>query len=345
MAVAAALEYARWAGNHIKGAHDDGGAVPGGFGGMPEVRALLEWQIAPGNRTVQALAMVGSRLGLIYWLDRDWLRSKAKDLFDLEGSIGTPPVTEGWAAWNAFLVWVRPHVDFYRLFRAQFAFAVAQSANVGWADKSREHPMGHLAEHLMVLYARGDLALDDDNALLRRFLVSAHADTRRYAFTFAGRVLSGESDLPQEFVDRLRVLWDEYWAGAGKHDAAEKSDSFSFGMWFGSGRFDPEWALSRLAEFVEVTAVPEPDHEVLKELARLAPAHVGSVLPILDRMVRGDREGWRVQMWLDSARTILEVAMKAGGDTRERAERLIDHLGRRGFTDLGGLLEIGRDST
>jgi hypothetical protein len=200
--------------------------------------------------------------------------------------------------------------------------------------------MAHLAEHLMVLYARGDLALDSHKALLRQFLNSTHPDTRRYAFSFLGHVLINEDGLPQEFVDRLALLWDEYWAGAGKRDAQEKPDASLFGMWFASGRFEPAWALSRLEEYAEVVSVPEPDYQVLEELARIAPTDIATALRILTRMVRSDREGWRVQMWLDSARSILEAAMNSGGDVREKAERLIDHLGRRGYTSMGDLLVI-----
>lgn len=91
---------------------------------------------------------------------------------------------------------------------------------------------------------------------------------------------------------------------------------------------------------MEVAPVPEPDHEVLGELARIAATDIERTIRILDRIVRADREGWRVQRWLDSARSILEIAMRAGGDGREKAERLIDYLGRRRFSDLAGLLEI-----
>ena len=141
-------------------------------------------------------------------------------------------------------------------------------------------------------------------------------------------------DLINRNVDLFRIIL----ADVNQHGL--KPDAMVFDMWFASGRFTPDWALSRLEEYLEVAPSPEPDHLVLKELSRLAPTHVNRVLRTLDRIVRADREGWRVQMWMDSARTILEVAMRAGGDTRESAERLIDHLGRRGFSDLAALLKI-----
>lgn len=342
-AIEAALEYARWVANHTKEKDGDDDVIPGGFNSMPEVRDLLEWHSAPGNRTVHALAMIGSRLGLLYWIDREWLADNSSRLFDLESIERSPRASEGWAAWNAFLVWVRPHAEFYRLFKREFEFAVAQSAEVAGEAQSHERPMDHLAEHLMVLYGRGQL--DDERAtvLLRRFLESAHPDTRRHAFEFVGRVFESKEELPQDFVDRYRGLWDEYWAGAGKSDAEGKPDAWLFGMWFASGRFAPEWTLPRLEDYMTVAPVPEPDHLVLQTLVKLAPTNVESALRVLDTMIRADREGWRTRMWLDSARAILELGMKAGGETRQRTEQLIDHLGRRGFADLGELLRVASD--
>lgn len=340
-ALEAVLEYARWIANHIKRKEGDTEIVPGGFTAMPEVRGILEWQLAPGNRSVEALAIIGSRLGFIYWLDRDWLVTNTQRLFDLEGIERSPRATEGWAAWNAFLVWVRPHIEFYRLFTSQYAYAVTQSSGVGPVERSRERPMDHLGEHLMVLYGRGQLGLEDDGALLRRFIASTQPDTRRHAFEFVGHVLQGEKDLPQEFVDRYGVLWEEYWNGPGRADAQQKPDSLLFGMWFASGRFPPGWAVSRLEEFVEVAPMPAPDNEVLEELARLAPVAIERVVRILDRMVRADQEGWHIQMWFDTVQTILDAGIKAGGDAREKAEEIIDHLGRRGYARLEELLERG----
>ena len=338
-AVEAALEYARWVASHIKESVGQDEVVPKGFESMPEVRKLLEWQMAPANRTAEANALIGSRIGLIYWIDKDWLAANAAELFHLEGIEETPPVPQGWAAWNAFLVWGRPHLEFYRLFERQYAYAVKQAALVKSGGESREQPMNRLGEHLMVLYGRGELPLDKDDGLLNRFLSEASPEYRRRAIGFVGQVLGFEKDLPEGFVDRYQALWESYWAGTGEADARDDPNAMSFGLWFSSGRFSPDWALVRLHEFVEIVPVPQPDGEVVEHLATVASADIVVALDILERMVHGDREGWRVQGWIDSARTVLEAGMKAGGDAQRNAEQLIDYLGRRGYTALGELLK------
>jgi hypothetical protein len=337
-ALEAALEYGRWVASSVKKSDQGREVVPGGFEAMPEVRDLLDWQITSPNRTFESLAIIGLHIGLIYWIDKDWLSLNADRLFWLEGVAESPPAAEGWAAWNAFLVWVRPHFEYYVAFRKQFAYAVAQSSKVAPVGRSREQAVNHLGEHLMMLYGRGQLGLDDDDGLLRRFIREANSDVRRHAIDFVGQTLSGTADVPSDVLDRLKTLWEWYWAVKGKEDAAEKPEGGLFGMWFYSGRFPEQWSLEQLEAVVDVTKTPEPDHAIAEQLARVAPTDPARAVRILDRIIRGDREGWRIHGWLKPARHILETGMKAGGEPRAQSERIIDYLGRRGHASFGELL-------
>jgi hypothetical protein len=85
--------------------------------------------------------------------------------------------------------------------------------------------------------------------------------------------------------------------------------------------------------------LPSPIHEVAEKLADIASTDPTKSVRILDRMIRGDREGWHVHGWLDSAKKTLETAMAADGEARSIAESLIDHLGRRGYIQFGELLK------
>jgi hypothetical protein len=239
--------------------------------------------MAPDHRSFEALAVIGSRLNLIYWIDKHWLVANAGRLFSLEGIAESPPMAQGWAAWNAFLVWVRPHIEFYKLFREQFAYAVEQSARVTLTEHTYEQPMYRLGEHLMILYGRGQLGLDDDGGLLRRFLSDSHPDVRRHAVGFVGRSLEGDEELPEEVIRRFQELWSIYWDSIGKQDAQEKPDAWLFGPWFSSGRFPAPWALEQLESFLEVTPTPEPEHAIAEQLAKIAQADIERAVRILFR--------------------------------------------------------------
>ncbi|MCX5645819.1 MAG: hypothetical protein NTZ17_14250 [Phycisphaerae bacterium] len=337
-AVGAALEYARWVANRIKQSDGKQDVVPGGFKVVPEVRDMLEWQIAKENRSFEVMSVIGSQIALIYWIDKQWLTENTARLFDLEAIEQTPSAAHGWAAWNAFLVWTRPHIEFYRIFKPQFAYAVQQAAKVELTECGDGRPMHHLGKHLVILYGRGQLGLDDDEGLLRRFLLYSNADVRRHAIFFVGQTLEGDKGVPPQVIERFMTLWDLYWAGPGKSDAKDKPHSVLFGMWFSCGRFPEQWALDRLESFVEVAPTPEPDGSIAAKLAESAHVDIVKSVRILDRIMRGDREGWRIERWLESTIEILRLAMGNPGEAREQAVALVNYLGRRGYTQLGQLL-------
>ncbi len=336
-AVEVALEYTRWVGNHVKEMRGDREVIAGGFDVMPEVRRMLEWQIAHQNRSFTGLAAIGSKLGLICWVDKEWLRTSAGEIFSLHDIEENKAGAHGWAAWNAFLVWVHPHHEFYQVFESQFAYAVEQSASIESTERSSERPMHHLGEHLMVLYGRGHLSLDE-GGLLRRFLEIANADVRRHAISFVGQSLDGAATVPSAIVLRFEKLWDFYWANQGKEDTEKCPGPWLFGTWFSSGKFTAEWALDRLLQFVEVSATPQPDHVIADKLAELADVDLAKSTQILDKMIRGDKEGWRIHSWESGAMRILALALGAQGETQRIAAKLINYLGRRGYGQFGQLL-------
>ena len=334
-AVEAGLEFARWVALHLTG---DGGThdeVSGGMLAVKELQELLEGQIAPQNRSLEAMAIIGSRIGVINWIDPTWLPQNADHLFDLEHVEETPANAFGWAAWNAFLVWVRPHIVFYRAFKKQFRYAVRQAGLVEIDTQEHHQPMLRLGEHLMVLYGRGQLALREE--VLQDFLSTARVSIRRHAIGFVGSRF-GHEEVPSAVVERFTVLWDAYWAGHGRSDAADDPGAVLLGSWFASGEFPDDWALSSLHEYVKVVAVPEPEHLVVERLAKIAQTDIVKSVRIVERMVKGDREGWRIHGWQEPARAILAQALEAGGAARSEAEQVIDFLGRRGYTDFGALL-------
>lgn len=348
-AVRTALDYARWRGEELKVRKDGIEVIEGGFATMSEVRDMLEWQLLPANRTVDALSIIGSRVGLLRWLDEAWLTMHVEALCPLDDGTGIDDVAERWAAWNAFLVWVSPHVVFYKLFKTQFAQAAsyaidARSAQPG-SDHSRTHPMSHLGEHLAVLYGRGQLDAEGIR-LLQNLLKEGQSDLRRYIIGFVGKTLPSRDKeaLPSEVTARFQLLWRQYWDGTGRDDASEKPTAWLFGKWFASDQFPRSWALAELCSYVEVVGIPEPDYAVVEHLAEIAAAsdansELGIVIAILSKMVLGDHAGWHVHGWIDSAKAILQKGLHADAIVRAESIALVNELGRRGFVEMGALLE------
>ena len=337
-ALQAAFAYARWVALHVKEIKGRDEVVPGGFDQMLEVRQVLQWQLESEHRSVEGMAIFGAHLNALFWIDKSWIAENANVLFDLQNADERIRKTS-WAGWNAFVVWVPAHFAYYTILKRQYSIAVTESVTVASMGDARQQPMFHLGEHLVLFYGRGQLGLDDDSSLLRRFLSEANPDIRRHALSFVGQSFEGKESVPAEVVTRMMTLWDLYWAGEGKKDAEQAPHEASFATWFVSDKFPHKWAIERMEEFTAMVALPQPDHGLIKQLAKICEADVAASMTILDRIVRADKEGWRIHSAIESVLEVLEHAMTAGGETKRLASELIDHLGRRGFLEVGKLLQ------
>jgi hypothetical protein len=90
---------------------------------------------------------------------------------------------------------------------------------------------------------------------------------------------------------------------------------------------------------LELAGRTHPDHLVVDRLAQLTAEMPLSAVQCLRMMVAGDKEGWHIHMWKDSARSILRTALSSSDDNaRREAEDLVNRLGALGhyaaFRDL-----------
>lgn len=337
-AVDALLAYARWIANHTKRDKDGREYVPDGLKGMPEVSAMLEWQIAPEHQSFESFATIGAHVGLLCWIDKPWLEANASQIFDLSGIEREPTRAYGWAAWNAFLVWGKPHISYYQMLRQQYAYAVENISGVELPSNAGSTPLHHLGEQLVILYGRGDLAIYGDEELLYRFLQVASSDIRSQTIAFVGRSLHGDKNVPTAVLERFRKLWDWYWPEWGRKDVKARPESGLFAAWFICSLFPVEWRLERLESLLTLLPMPEDAGEIVEHLAEIADTHTEVATRVLDGIIRADREGWRAYEWREPARKILATALRSDEAVRRTARQLVDDLGRRGFVEYGELL-------
>jgi len=335
-AMHAVVRYALWVRRHLEQESDAQGRLAKGFGEMPEVREVLEAHLDPGRDPSLAIrAVYGQWFPWLVLLDADWARAHAAKIF--------PQNSESAAyfdaAWNTYVVFCRPYDSVLEILRLFYLFAVERIGVRRDDTRWPEDPDKRLAEHLMVFYWRGKLALDD--RLLVRFWEKAPDAVRAHALEFVGRSLKQtKGDIPAEILDRLRRLWEQRLATAKK--AQQPSDfekeMAAFGWWFVSEKFDVDWAIAQLSESLRLARKSTLDHMVLEHLARTAPTHPRESVECLRMIAEADREGWNLYASRDHVRRILEVAMQHP-DAADEAKRVIHYLGSRGFLEFRDLLK------
>ena len=334
-AMRSVMAYARWVAKAVTMEQGNQEIVGGGFERLPEVRALLERKLSSADSGgFAARAMYGWHVSLLYWIDRDWLAEHVAAIFDLGRVEEDPATAYGWAAWNTFLMSVHPHIELYEIMRDQYAYAVEQASQLEADTLDESQPFAHLGEHLIVLYGRGELGFDTDDRIIRGLLTKASPPVRTHAIQFVGQTLNDDEPLPANVRERFMALWDWYWAEIGRYDAAADPTSAAFGWWFACGKFDNEWSLERLEQFVQVVPKPEPDFHIVERLAQVCHVDPFRATRILKHMIEGDDENWRVHGWIDEARRILAEALKEGGEAKNLAMEAINQLGRRGFFEF-----------
>jgi hypothetical protein len=342
-AVEALIAYVRWMAKHVQREEAGRMVVRNGFADMPEVKKMLEWQIAVENATFESFAVIGTYIGLLYWIDQSWVEENIPTVFDLVTIERDPMHSHGWAAWNAFLVWGHTSLPLYRALRTQYFYAVERLSQAIVPENAGRAPLDHLGEHLVLLYGRGNLAECSDESLLYQFLEAASNDVRSQTIAFVGHSLRDSKKLPEEIVARFRELWDWYWPKFGPLDAKARPQGGLFGWWFTCKQFSDEWSLERLEQAMQVSPIREFAEQIVERLTELADTYLETVTHILDRMIRADEEGWRAYAWRSSAEKILKLALQGSDNVRGIAVRLIDDLGRRGYLEFGKLLGPSTD--
>jgi len=241
-----------------------------------------------------------------------------------------------WAAWGAYIVFCQPYTNVLGILRPIYAGVVEGLKGVSARKAATPNPSERLAQHLMAFYWRGEIALEE-NDLVARFFDTASEELRGQALDWVGQVLARSEDPPppDDVRKRLRALWD--WRATSANVA--KTELQSFGWWFGSGRLDADWSLAVLESILARSIMPEPDHMVAERLAALAASHPAAVVRCLDRMIDIGSHGWSIHGWLDEARIILDAALKAGGESKTHAEKVIHRLGAMRFRAFRSLLK------
>lgn len=338
-AMHAVIRYALWVRRHLEKEPDGKERLDRGFDEMMEVREVLKARLDPLVEPSLAIrAVYGQWFPWLVLLDPTWAKQNANQIFPAEGD-----KRSFWeAAWNAYVTHCQAYDNVFEALEDQYALAIDRLSESGDEVDSYRDPQVRFGEHLMVFYWRGKLDLDEPEGLLGRFWKKASPAVRGRALEFVGRSLKDtKGDVPPGILKRLRLLWEKRRSEAGIAQDVELflSEMKAFGWWFASAKFDDEWAIKQMLEALKLAQKTDPHHLVVERLAGVAEKMPLEAVQCLERLAKGDREGWEIHGWLKDAQTILRHALESKGEAAGLAEDLIHYLGSRGYLEFRTLLQ------
>jgi len=344
-AMHAVVRYALWVRRHLGNEPDGKERLERGFAEMPEVREVLEAHLDPNQDSSLAIRSVyGQWFPWLVLLDRTWAAAYVSKVFPRDDSLSDLRN----AAWESYIIFCEPYSNIFEVLHDEYKQAIER---LGTGSTQRRHlanPEERLAEHLMILYGRGRLALDEPDGLLPRFYAKASDALCGYAFATEGRRLyNTKGAVPSEILARLRALWEQRFnvAQADTSPSSHAAELAAFGWWFASAKFDDTWALDQLTQVLKLTPseivsrMRGVDHRVVERLAKLVENNPRQVAGCLRLMIEGDVERWHLHSWREHTRTILATAIQSvDAEARQAAVDLVHRLGARGYFEFRDLL-------
>lgn len=297
---------------------------------------LLDDRLRPDrDESLATAAAFGEALGRLIWVDREWTVDRAGELLtdDAWGDVVLSVALSTYRPSRAIVEVVGPAAR-----RVIARVAAGGTAVPGWrTDRS---PVELIGDALVLLRIQG--VIEPNDSLLTYFFATAPVRSRTRVLGHLGWLLMQSDDVPGEFLDRARELWESRAQAveAGQTRIDELAD---FYWWVRSDKFDRSWWLPRL---LQALASDEFDAkgmlgEVLEEAAPSAP---GPVAEILERLLtkRGEQPFARYDLVEHAPAVVAEALDSADSEVRATGERIMDLLGRGGHLRIAELVEQRR---
>jgi hypothetical protein len=342
-AIHTVVRYALWIRRHFEQTADGAEALVRGFDEMPEVRQVLDTHLNPNQEPSLAIRSIYGRwFPWLILIDPNWATQNVAKIFPQDETSSDLRL----AAWESYIIFCPVYDNVFEVLHEEYRYAVEQINATESEKRTQRDPDHYLAQHLMTLYWRGKLSLEQPNGLLTRFFELAPDELRGDSLDFIGRSLRNTNkEIELQILNQLQLLWEQRLDTARKATSpiSHASELAAFGWWFVSGKFDDSWAIAQLKEVLELVGKIEPEHLVVKRLAALADAMPAPAVEFLRLLLEGDKGIWRIYGWRDEARTILTTALQGNNDqTRQIAIALINRLGEQGYLEFGELLSLSQ---
>jgi hypothetical protein len=273
--------------------------------------------------------------------DEEWARSRVDAIFPRDPSLEQLRLV----AWESYLLFNRPYPSAYHLLTERYREAIAGLTGGGAerADSAYDEVNESLVRHVFGLHAQGIVSLEP-GSLVDLFFQHAPLAMRAGLIEHAGRAVATTDEPSPEALDRLQGLWDWRRRALRERTAADLDELKGFGWWFGSGKFDNDWALVQLKDLLADGGTVEPDDLVTTRLAALRHERLAQAVACLSLLIdaaqrHAAQRPWFVTGARDDIRAILEEGITAeDAETHRVAWETTNRLIARGHAQFGELL-------
>ncbi|MGE5658869.1 MAG: hypothetical protein ACM37W_19910 [Actinomycetota bacterium] len=338
-AMHAVVRYALWVRRHFQQMANARELIARGFDEIPEVRLLLDTHLdIEQDPSLTIRSVYGQCFPWLLLLDSNWAIENVAKIFPQAETLSE---LRG-AAWEGYITLGPVFDGVFAVLFGEYSHAVEK---LNSADSKKEEIADldkKLAEHLMTLYWRGKLSIEQSDGLLAQFYRQASDALRGYAFNFVGRSLHNtKEEIDPEILKGLQLLWEKRLeiAISSGNPTASATELSAFGEWFASGKFDDIWAIEQLKKVLELVGNVAPDSLVVERLAALAEIKPELTVECLRRILNTEERAWQLYWRLKQVKTILATAIEGNNEEAKRtAEDIIHRLGEFGIGDFRELL-------
>ncbi len=306
----------------------------GGEPWAPALQKLTDHLDPMREPSVAVRSIYGEYLPWLQRVDDRWVRSNVTNIF--------PDAPEQAklrrAAWSTYLVFCHVYRDTYDALRDVYAAEVKRMAGETTPDRYDVAARQHFAQHVWIIYGRGDSDLSDPNSLIRLFLTHASPELKAEVVESIGRSLQTDSTITTEILERLRELWRVIVQDTETSENADRVRILRpFGWWFPSKTLNENWAMEQLALVLSRTeGRVDPEFQVLPRLAELSERHPLETISLLKQMALAV-EPFHLLNLKEHAGPVMKNAINAGGlafDTAAEVHTLLSNQGVYDFRDL-----------
>lgn len=341
--IEAAFMYALWVHRNMNAQPDGQEHIKRDFDEMPEVRKVLDHHLEIQNDSSLAIrSMYGRFFPQLAALDKEWAEANVEKIFPSDETLSD----YFYAAWESYLFFSPIYINVFKMLEAKYDMVVNRLGEESKQRESKESekPNERLAHHLVTLYWWGILDLNEPEGLLNRFFERTSPGERTEAISFIGQNLNKSvAEVPEEDLKRLTVLFEKRLEYYKQHpeETGGAEELGQFALWFSSGRFDDDWAVSILKEVIlMVPDLRRFKFKIAKELAKFSERKPKEAMECLELLIDNGSDASGIWGWgRDHVKIVLEKAIRSENpETRRVSKECINRLISRGNFEYRDLL-------